>query len=82
LNNCKYGNATPQAERYRKEVATYMRQKKRLDEQAPAQKRGSKGGAAAGIKSKAKKLLPPKKSKAAVVSWMFTVIKECWAAFK
>eukprot|EP00983_Pelagomonas_calceolata_P112067 1159846-Pelagomonas_calceolata.AAC.12 len=59
----------PQAERYRKEMAIYLRQKKRQDEQraSTAPKKGG-NGAAAGIKSKAKKLVPPKKPKAAVVS--------------
>jgi len=59
-----------QAERYRKELAAYLRQKKRQEEQQQQQgaapRRGGKG-AAAGIKSKAKKLVPPKKPKAAVV---------------
>ncbi|KAF5834970.1 CBF/Mak21 family-domain-containing protein [Dunaliella salina] len=56
-----------QAERYRKEMAVYLRQKKRQDEQqaTAAPKKGGKG-AAAGIKAKAKKLVPPKKPKAAV----------------
>jgi hypothetical protein len=57
---------TLQAERYRKERAAYLRQKQRQEEQQGTA--GPKGkGAAAGIKSKAKKLLPPKKPKAAVV---------------
>mmetsp|Transcript_25238 Transcript_25238/g.68591 ORF Transcript_25238/g.68591 Transcript_25238/m.68591 type:complete len:769 (+) Transcript_25238:1389-3695(+) len=48
-------------------MAIYLRQKKRQDEQraSTAPKKGG-NGAAAGIKSKAKKLVPPKKPKAAV----------------